>query len=312
MSRGDEPSTLRAALRLVAQGVQRRRGGGGSREAAPKRRLAVERAAVRVDPARLRRYLAVTSGDRIPALTGEGAPLPPTLPCLWETALALELLSLAEIGFPAGGLIHMESELVPLRSLYPSDLIRARVELDRVEDHPRGRLLVLKARCWNGAGQLCQESVVSLLARNASGSSPRPASGSPAPAPPEPAAGDWRTLSEWDLPGNLGRRYARVSGDFNPIHLWPWSARLLGFRRPLLHGFCTQAVVAHALIAELLGGDPRALRRLQISFRAPLFLPARIRLLVEDGTGSGGRFRLVDSGAPTRRPYAEGSFAGSA
>lgn len=307
MSRSDEPSTLRAALRLVAQGV-RRRGGGAAPSTAPKRRLAVERGAARVDPARLRRYLAVTGGDRIAALTAEGAPLSPTLPSLWETALALELLSLAEIGFPGGGLIHLESELVPLRSLYSSDLIRARVELEGVEAHARGRRLVLKARCWNGAGQLCQESVVSLLARDGSGSSPRPATTAASPSPSEPEAGDWRTLREWDLPGNLGRRYARVSGDFNPIHLWPWSARLLGFRRPLLHGFCIQAIVAHALIAELLGGDPRALRRLQISFRAPLFLPGRVQLMV-DGTG---RFRLVDSGAPTRRPYAEGSYAGSA
>jgi acyl dehydratase len=307
MSRGEEPSTLRAALRLVAQGV-RRRGGGAEPPTAPKRRLAVERGAVRVDPARVRRYLAVTGGDRIPALTAEGAPLSPTLPYLWETALALELLGLAEIGFPSGGLIHLDSELVPLRSLYPSDLIRARVELDRVEAEARGRRLVLKARCWNGAGQLCQESVVSLLARDASNPSPRPST----PAPPQPEAADWRMVGEWDLPGNLGRRYARVSGDFNPIHLWPWSARLLGFRRPLLHGLCIQAVVAHALIAELLGGDPRALRRLQISFRAPLFLPARIRLLVDGAGGSGSRYRLVDSSAPTRRPYAEGTFAGSA
>jgi acyl dehydratase len=307
MSREDEPSTVRAALRLVVQGV-RRRGGAPNPEAVPKRRLAVERGAVRVDPARIRRFLAVTGGDRIPALTADGAPLSPTVPGLWETALALELLALAEIGFPAGGLIHLESELVPLRSLYPSDLIRSRVELDRVEAEARGRRLVLKARCWNGAGQLCQESIVSLLARDAAKSSPRP----PSPAPPEPESGGWRVVGEWDLAANLGRRYARVSGDFNPIHLWSWSARLLGFRRPLLHGLCVQAIVAHALIAEPLGGDPRALRRLQISFRAPLFLPARIRLLVDDAGGSGRRFQLVDAGAPTRRPFAEGSFAGSA
>jgi hypothetical protein len=38
---------------------------------------------------------------------------------------------------------------------------------------------------------------------------------------------------------DTGRLYARLSGDYNPIHLWPWSARLLGFKRPIIHGMHT-------------------------------------------------------------------------
>ena len=29
------------------------------------------------------------------------------------------------------------------------------------------------------------------------------------------------TGTSWKLPGDLGRRYAAVSGDHNPIHLYP-------------------------------------------------------------------------------------------
>lgn len=41
---------------------------------------------------------------------------------------------------------------------------------------------------------------------------------------------------EWSLASDLGRRYARVSGDINPIHLHALSARAFGFRRAIAHG----------------------------------------------------------------------------
>lgn len=48
-----------------------------------------------------------------------------------------------------------------------------------------------------------------------------------------------RTRATWDLPGTLGRRYARVSGDWNPIHLSSLTARPFGYRRPIAHGMWT-------------------------------------------------------------------------
>ena len=69
------------------------------------------------------------------------------------------------------------------------------------------------------------------------------------------ADGGWAELARWPLPAGAGRRYARVSGDYNPIHLWPWTARPFGFRAPILHGYATAARTAHALIAQRLRGD---------------------------------------------------------
>ena len=45
----------------------------------------------------------------------------------------------------------------------------------------------------------------------------------------------------WKLPGNLGREYAAVSGDHNPIHLYPLSAKAFGFKRQIAHGMWTKA-----------------------------------------------------------------------
>ncbi|MGB8022152.1 MAG: MaoC/PaaZ C-terminal domain-containing protein [Candidatus Nanopelagicales bacterium] len=64
-----------------------------------------------------------------------------------------------------------------------------------------------------------------------------------------------------------------VSGgrsDVNPIHLHPATARLLGFRRPIAHGWWTAGRVAARLgIDELLPG-----RKLEIVFRRPVELPS--------------------------------------
>ena len=43
------------------------------------------------------------------------------------------------------------------------------------------------------------------------------------------------------VPGDTGRRYAAVSGDRNPIHLYPLTARAFGFRRAMVHGMWLKA-----------------------------------------------------------------------
>ncbi len=44
-----------------------------------------------------------------------------------------------------------------------------------------------------------------------------------------------------NLAAHLGVQYGYISGDWNPHHLWPWSARLLGYRKPIAHGMWTMA-----------------------------------------------------------------------
>lgn len=40
---------------------------------------------------------------------------------------------------------------------------------------------------------------------------------------------------------DTGRRYAKVSGDYNPIHLYPYTAKLLGFNKAIAHGMFSKA-----------------------------------------------------------------------
>jgi len=73
------------------------------------------------------------------------------------------------------------------------------------------------------------------------GQRPKHAPASPSVAP----VGD--VVGEWVITADAGRRYAALSGDWNPIHLWPWSARLMGMHAPIIHGMETMARVCAAV-----------------------------------------------------------------
>ncbi len=98
------------------------------------------------------------------------------------------------------------------------------------------------------------------------------------------AVPDLRVLPDRFLP----HRYAGASGDFNPIHVDPESAKALGQPSNILHGLYMMTIMARA-VAEVGDGDPRRLRRLAVQFKAPGF-PEQ-ELAVE------GRVREVDKGS---------------
>lgn len=314
-------SYLGTITRLAARGLRAR----GKEYKLPKERVVLERRGIRISPRQLARYLKVTAGSSIPGFHEPEAVLPPLYPAVWETALAMELLTDPRVPAAPRGVLHLESDSMPLRPLRPGDTIRCRLELERATRDPQGICLHLVTRNWNGAGLLCSENRTVLLLRGVAvagvlepAPDSNPESGRAAKgvevdervAQEEDTLGDWEEIARWSLRGSHGRRYARASGDYNPIHLWSWTARPFGFRRAILHGYCLEALVAHTLIAHRWEGDPIRLRRLRIHFRAPLLLPDRVALLVAE-TAEEASFRVVGmEGRREGRIYAQGSFTG--
>jgi acyl dehydratase len=93
----------------------------------------------------------------------------------------------------------------------------------------------------------------------------------------------------WRLKGDLGRRYASVSGDFNPIHVHPLTARLFGFPTAIAHGMWTAARCLAALGSRL----PGALT-VQVEFKRPILLPATV-VFAEAATGETIAFGVRDA-----------------
>ena len=102
----------------------------------------------------------------------------------------------------------------------------------------------------------------------------------------------WFTDSQtWELASNLGRRYASVSGDYNPIHLFPASARLLGFKRHIAHGMWSKARCLAAMDQQL----PAAGYSVDVNFHRPLFLPSQVQFYSGQRQGQ-QRFSLFNQG----------------
>jgi acyl dehydratase len=98
------------------------------------------------------------------------------------------------------------------------------------------------------------------------------------------------TAATWKLHGDLGRRYAAVSGDMNPIHMHWASAKLLGFPSAIAHGMWTKA----RCLAALEGRLPDAFE-VEVAFKRPIVLPATVGFAQATlAPGRGVRFGVRD------------------
>ncbi|AIR99864.1 MaoC/PaaZ C-terminal domain-containing protein [Streptomyces glaucescens] len=230
---------------------------------------------VRVDLARLAAYERVCGFP-----TGDDA-LPPTYPHVLGFPSAMRLMSSRAFPLPLLGLVHTSFDLTRYTTLPATGEYRLTVGVEGLAPHRRGTeatvLTVLRAD-----GEVVWESRSTYLARHRTRRTP--AAGTP--APPGDAPGDTAlpALAEWRLGSDLGRRYAAVSGDRNPIHLHPLTARPFGFPRPIAHGMWT---VARCLAAH---GTPGAVR-VRVRFLAPVPLPGTVEFAAH-----GGRFALRGGG----------------
>ncbi|MGW8992815.1 MaoC family dehydratase [Streptomyces zhihengii] len=226
--------------------------------------------AARTDARRLAAYAAVCG---FPA-PGPGAPLPLTYPHVLAFPLAMRVMADRRFPLPLLGLVHTGIDIARHGpTLLPGDRPELTVYAEELVPHRRGTevVMVTEARL---DGEPVWVSRSSYLARHrVTGGAPDERDRAAGGAPDERGAapGTLPARTEWRLPGDLGRRYGAASGDRNPIHLHPLTARLFGFPRAIAHGMWTFArCVAEA---ERESGPSVSAHA---EFRAPVLLPATV------------------------------------
>ncbi|MHA6796958.1 MaoC family dehydratase [Pseudonocardia bannensis] len=201
-----------------------------------------------------------------------GLALDGVLPLTYPHVLAfpLQIALMADRSFPLAlpGLVHVRNRIVAARAIGPGERLRITVHAADLAAHPRGAQVDLVAHVDAG-GERVWSGRSTYLARGA----PVP-EGRPAASEPEPSAVEGGPPSAvWRVPGDTGRRYARASGDINPIHLHPLTARAFGFPRAIAHGMWTAA----RAVAALQGRLP-ATAEFDVAFGKPLLLPSTVEL----------------------------------
>ncbi len=209
--------------------------------------------------------------------------LPATYPHVLSFPLQMRLMAGGDFPFPLLGLVHLDNSITRHRAIGAGERLDLAVRAEDLRPHPKGKAFSLIAEARVG-DELVWEERGTILRRG--GSNPD-AARDPRPAPvPE----DAQLTNQWKLGDDLGRRYAGVSGDRNPIHMHSLSAKAFGFPRAIAHGMWSQA----RCLAQLESRTPDAVVT-DASFGKPLLLPAKVGLALDDRGAAGVGFALRDA-----------------
>ncbi|NMM29612.1 MAG: hypothetical protein HHJ10_00815 [Cellulomonas sp.] len=195
--------------------------------------------------------------------------------------VATALMVRPDFPLPLVGMVHLANHVTQLRPVPLGDALDVRAFSQNLAPHRLGTQveLVTEVRVAGAdhdlsAGPVAWRGVSTYLAKGVRLGSGRVADADAdaderAPFVPPVPTGQWR------LAADTGRRYAAVSGDRNPIHLSPLTAKALGFPRAIAHGMYT-ASRALAVVGAARGDA----FTWTVEFATPVLLPGTVTVRV--------------------------------
>ncbi len=241
--------------------------------------LVLERRGVTTDSAHLAAYRDVCG-------FGPSDSLPATYPHMAAFALHLALMTDTAFPFAPMGLVHLRNTITQVRPLSPDETFDVSVRAADLRPHPKGQLIDILTDVTVDGESVWRESTT-LFSRGKGGGPEQSTAPLDGVEPP-------KTAVQWKLGGDLGRRYGAISGDRNPIHLHPLTAKAFGFPSNIAHGMWTKAHCLAALDAKL----PSAFT-VDVEFKKPILLPGTVVFGQSGGPKTGITFGVVGSKKPS-------------
>lgn len=189
-----------------------------------------------------------------------------TYPQVLAAPLHMHVLIQPNYPFPLLGMVHIANVIEQKAAIDLDARYDLRVQVGESRRVPQGIEVDLRTELLAGTEPVWS-AVTTVLHRLPGKPGARK---SPPPAPPATAA-QYRPFS---VPEDIGRRYAPVAKDYNPIHLYALTAKAFGFPRAIAHGMWSVA----RCLGELLPQLEQAPARLEVRFKQPLLLPSRVTL----------------------------------
>lgn len=186
--------------------------------------------------------------------------------------LQIALMTDRAFPFAVAGMVHVQNRMTQRRPVLVTDRLDLAVRAERLAPHKSGATvdLVGVARV---DGETAWEGRSRYLVRGVRLDDAHAPDGSDAAADIDPPAKDDlpAPTALWRVPADIGRRYGVISGDVNPIHLNPLTAKAFGFPRTIAHGMWTHARALGAVERDL----PDAYR-VDAAFTAPVLVPTTV------------------------------------
>lgn len=171
------------------------------------------------------------------------------------------LASHPDAPFPLPGMVHLSDQIIQYSPISPEDTLEVTCKFGRLLAHDKGTAFETLTTLHREGEKVWEENAANLyLGKKKLASEPVESIQIEVETPAEQLT--------WDLDDTMGFKYARVSGDYNPIHLHAVGAKIMGFPKHLIHGWFT--------LNKTLSTEQEWLGRpheLYVSFKKPFFLP---------------------------------------
>lgn len=249
--------------------------------------LCIRARGIGVDRDKLQKFNRVCGFD-----SSDRVPLP--YPHIMAFALHMQLMLDRRFPFAPMGAVHVRNRIRQQRALRCDELMDFEVRQGTVEQVEKGWEISLVTEVRVNDALVWDDLSVMLIRKNGSGV--RKEKSAEASTPP------LEETVQWSLAANKGREYAAASGDYNPIHLYPWTAKLMGFKRQIMHGMWSKS----RTVAHLLPTDHDGAASVSVAFKLPIFLPSIVTLRYQR-TPSGSHFELKDEAG--EKPHLAGSLS---
>ncbi|MCH9827366.1 MAG: hypothetical protein K0U79_06415 [Gammaproteobacteria bacterium] len=238
-------------------------------ESTPVPDLATRIDGVSVNPRALAAYRTVCGFDST-------SHLPVSYPQVLVAPIHLQVMNRKGFPIPLLGMVHLRNSIEQLRPIEALETLSFSVDVGQLRRVKMGLEIDVNTECRGKDDEApAWRSTMTILHRikEKNGGGFRKPPGAPA------SLVESQNSMTIDIAEDTGRRYAKVAGDYNPIHLHALSAKLFGFKRAIAHGMWTQA----RCCAELERACAQATRSVDIEFKRPIFLPGKATLKWAEG-----------------------------
>jgi acyl dehydratase len=213
-----------------------------------------------LSPAHLRRYREVCG---VPA---SAAALPPAYLHVVAMPMHMQLFIAKQFPVKVLGLIHLRNTIRVLQRLDVRAPLRLRVHFDTRRLTDFGQEYDFTTR-YEQNGVAVWEEVSTMFARGIA--PPKEGKRPTIERSAHPQTGvATQTLQ---IAESTGWRYARVSGDFNPIHLTARTAQMFGFKQAVAHGMWSLGRCLAAASAQM----PEEKMQIDTQFKLPVYIPSQ-------------------------------------
>ncbi|RKG37708.1 MaoC family dehydratase [Acinetobacter rongchengensis] len=195
------------------------------------------------------------------------------IPAIYLTVLSqsLQMSMMTTEAFPFAllGLVHIRNVVKQTRKVGVNEQLTLSCKFGELKPHDKGLQFDFITTVKVG-NSIVVEGITTYLARQKTTNS----SSEKSKDTKEP---HFSVKDVWNISENTGRRYAKVSGDFNLIHIHAVTAKAFGFKQAIAHGMWSKArALASLNLPDAYEAD--------VAFKLPIFLPSTVEFLTAEET----------------------------